>query len=231
MGRLITLTSGTGGVSLWGEVGILRLLHRAGCQDASPAPSREGQPGSMSERERSSLRAHTARVVIASAITAGAALAAAAHAGAEPVPPIPPPPAPAPPPAGPPPVPPMANPVYGQGNSGGPLGYLGEIWRAARTGDPVGALAGGPAGPAAPPPPGAGPPPPLPPGFESINAPESTTSAPGERSSAESQLGGPPLPEGYHPLSGPPPPGWYDQPAGDPAAPIFPAPPPAPPTP
>jgi hypothetical protein len=32
MGRLITLTSGTVGVSLWGEVGILRLLYTG--QDA-----------------------------------------------------------------------------------------------------------------------------------------------------------------------------------------------------
>jgi hypothetical protein len=122
-------------------------------------------------------------------------------------------------------VPQMANPAYGQGNSGSPFGYLGDIWRAARSGDPVGALAGGPAGAPAPPPAGAGPAPALPPGFVSINAPESTTSAPGERNSAEPQLGGPALPEGYHPLSGPPPPGWYDQPAGDPAAPVFPAPP------
>lgn len=183
----------------------------------------------MTERDRSTLRAHTARVAIASLITAGAALAAATQAGAEPVPPVPPPPAPAPLPPGPPPVPPMANPVYGQGQSGGAFGYLGDIWRAARSGDPVGTLAGGPAGPPAPPPPGAGPPPPLPPGFQSIASPESNSSMPGERSAAENQPGGPALPEGYFPLSGPPPPGWYDQqPAGDPAAPIFPVPPPAP---
>lgn len=190
----------------------------------------------MTERNRTTPRAQAARVATAGVLMAGGALLMAAHATAEPVEPVPappgqpvagPPPAPIvppPPPPGPPPVPQMANPVYGQGNSGSPFGYLGDIWRAARSGDPVGALAGGPAGAPAPPPPGAGPAPALPPGFVSMTAPESTTS-PGERSSAEAQPGGPPLPEGYHPLSGPPPPGWYDGPAADPAAPIFPAPP------
>jgi len=176
----------------------------------------------MTEREHDTPASATlaAKVALAGLLAAAGALGSAGIAAAEPAPP--------PPPPGPPPVPQMANPAYGQGNSGSPFGYLGDIWRAARSGDPVGALAGGPAGAPAAPPAGAGPAPALPPGFVSINAPESTTSAPGERNSAEPQIGGPALPEGYHPLSGPPPPGWYDQPGTDPAAPIFPAPPPAP---
>lgn len=183
----------------------------------------------MTQRDRTTVRVHAARIAIASLITAGGALALAGQALGEPIEPVPPVPGqpvaappPGPPlPPGPPPVPEMANPAYGQGNSGSPFGYLGDIWRAARSGDPVGALAGGPAGAPAPPPAGAGPAPALPPGFVSMTAPESTTSGPSERSSSESQPGGPPLPEGYHPLSGPPPPGWYDQPGGDPNAPVF----------
>jgi hypothetical protein len=180
----------------------------------------------MTEREHAGLSA-AVRAALASVIIAGGALTMAGQAAAEPVVPLPPPPVPGepaavpgqpvaappvgplPPPApvGPPVVPQISNPTYG-GQSGSPFGYLGDIWRAARSGDPVGALAGGPAGPPAPPPPGAGPAPALPPGFVSMTAPESTTSAI-ERSSSE-PVQGPPLPEGYFSLSEPPPPGWYD---------------------
>lgn len=184
----------------------------------------------MTEQERARVSANAAKVALAGLIVAGAALTTAAQAAAEPVEPLPPvpgqpvpPPPGAPlPPPGPPPVPAMANPVYGQGQSGSPFGYLGDIWRAARSGDPVGALAGGPQGAPAPPPAGAGPAPALPPGFVSMTDPNSTTSAPQERSSAESQPGGPALPEGYFPLSGPPPPGYFDnsaQPVFGPGAP------------
>ncbi|WP_197381701.1 hypothetical protein [Mycolicibacterium mengxianglii] len=194
----------------------------------------------MGARQRT---AQSVLKVAVAAVFAGTALVTAAQAGAEPVEPLPPPapgaPAPVPPPVGPPPVPAMADPVYGQGQSGGQFGYLKDIWHAARSGDPVGALTGTP-GNAPAPPPGAGPPPPLPPGFVSLSHPESNTGpAPAERSSAEPNQGGPALPEGYFPLSGPPPPGWYDtnnssQPIfgpGAPPAPIFgpgaPPPPPA----
>jgi hypothetical protein len=124
------------------------------------------------------------------------------------------PPPPAPPPVGPPPVPEMQNPVYGQGSSPGPLGFLRDAWHQAQdpygfTGMPPGQM---PAG--APPPPGAGPAPQLPPGYTSLTAPESNGPP-----VAPPTEGGPPLPPGYYPLNGPPPPGYYDTPAPDPAAP------------
>lgn len=184
----------------------------------------------MTGRNRATLSAHAARIAVAGLMVAGSALTMAGQAGAEPVEPFPvPAPAdpvgpPPPPPVGPPMVPEIANPVYGQGQSGGTFGYLGDLWRAARSGDPVSAIAGPPAGAPAPPPPGAGPAPALPPGFVSMTAPESTTSAI-ERSASE-PVQGPPLPEGYHSLSEPPPPGWYDKPVepifGGPAAPAAP---------
>lgn len=162
----------------------------------------------MTEEQRATRSAGVAKLAVASLMISGAALALAGQATAEPVEPLP-PPAPGAPVA-PPPVPEMANPAYGQGNSGSSLGYLGDIWRAARSGDPYGALAAGPQGAPAQPPAGAGPAPALPPGFVSITDPNSTTAPPQERSSADVQPGGPPLPEGYYPLSGPPPPGYFD---------------------
>ncbi len=111
----------------------------------------------------------------------------------------------APPPAGPPMVPEIQNPKYGSGNSSGPLGFLKDAWNQAK--DPYG-FAETPEGQmpvGAPPPPGAGPAPQLPPGFQSLNAPGSEAPP-----SAETPGGGPPLPEGYYPLTGPPPPGYFD---------------------
>lgn len=123
-------------------------------------------------------------------------------------------PPPAPPPVGAPPVPEIANPQYGQGSSPGPLGFLRDAWRQAQ--DPYGfaALPPGQAPVGAPPPPGAGPAPQLPPGYTSLNAPESN--GPPVAKPAE---GGPPLPPGYYPLDGPPPPGYYDAPPPGPAIP------------
>ena len=121
--------------------------------------------------------------------------------------------APPPPPIGPPPVPEIANPKYGSGQSDGPLGFLRDAWHQAR--DPYG-FAETPAGEmpgGAPPPPGAGPAPQLPPGYVSLNAPESNGPP-----VAPKEGGGPPLPPGYYPLDGPPPPGYFDPPPPDPAA-------------
>ncbi|MFY9920612.1 MAG: hypothetical protein WAL26_19790, partial [Mycobacterium sp.] len=68
----------------------------------------------------------------------------------------------------------------------------------------------------------------LPPGFKSLNAPGSE--APPTAPTTEG--GGPPLPEGYYPITGPPPPGYFDAPPGPNAppgmAPIPAAPPPTP---
>ena len=177
---------------------------------------------------------HVARIALA-AVIGLSALATAVQASAEPVaPPLPPPvlpaeapapgqpvlevpgiepiAAPAPPPVGPPPVPEIRNPQYGSGNSSGPLGFLRDAWNQAQdpygfNETPLGQMPGG-----APPPPGAGPAPQLPPGYQSLTAPESNGPpvAPTE--------GGPPLPEGYYSLDGPPPPGYFDAPPG-PAAP------------
>jgi hypothetical protein len=122
--------------------------------------------------------------------------------------------APAPPPAGPPQVPEIANPKYGSGNSSGPLGFLRDAWNQAK--DPYG-FAETPYGEAPggnPPPPGAGPAPQLPPGYVSLNAPESNGPP-----VAPTTGGGPALPPGYFPLDGPPPPGYLDAPPTGPAAP------------
>ena len=127
--------------------------------------------------------------------------------------PVGPPPAP---PVGPPTVPEIANPVYGQGQTPGQFGYLRDLWHAARSGNPVGALTAPPTD-APGPPPGAGPAPALPPGYVSLTAPESST--PGKGYGPGPDGAGPALPPGYFPLTGPPPPGWYDSPPGiDPAA-------------
>jgi hypothetical protein len=123
--------------------------------------------------------------------------------------------APAPPPVGAPPVPELDNQTYGQGQTPGNFGYIRDLWHTFHNGNPMENLtAPMPEGGVAPPP-GAGTPPPLPPGYTSINAPESSTPAGPE---AGTNSGGPPLPPGYFPLNGPPPPGYYDAP---PAAPTI----------
>jgi len=199
----------------------------------------------MTERQRAT-SANAARIAVAGMIIAGGALAMAAQAGADPAVPYPTPvpadpgappapgqpvlsedtpmAAPAPPPAGPPTVPEIANPVYGSGKYGsGPLSTLRDLWHQAQ--DPSQIVGSGDAMPeGAAPPPGAGPAPQLPPGYISLNNPESNGPPP-----APPAQGGPALPPGYYPLNGPPPPG-YDTPA----APASGAPPtivPAPPTP
>ena len=178
----------------------------------------------------------TAKLVFASALIAGGALAMAAQAGADPdvpitpIPGAPPAPeqqvvaggdaAPAPAPMGAPVVPEIQNPQYGSGS--GPLGFLRDAWHQAK--DPYGVGDNPDAMPVgAAPPPGAGPPPPLPPGFKSLNFPESDTVA---TQAPPNSGGGPALPPGYYPLNGPPPPGTDVAPLADPAAPtIVPAPP------
>jgi hypothetical protein len=197
----------------------------------------------MTERQRAT-PANAARIAVAGVIIAGGALAMAGQAGADPdpavpyptpVPPDPSAPAPAPgqpvvsadgpvgplppPPVGPPTVPEIQNPVYGQGQTPGQLGYLRDIWHTFHSGNPLEAITA-PTDEAPGPPPGAGPAPQLPPGYISLNAPESNGPPPAPKA------GGPPLPPGYYPLNGPPPPG-YDAPAPDPAAPptVVPAPP------
>ena len=192
----------------------------------------------MTERQRATPLAKAASVAVSAVFIAGGALAMAAQAGADPEVPYPTPtpsvPAPGQPvmdssdvPVGPPPPPPIgaptvpeiANPVYGSGQSGsGPIASLRDIWHEVRDGNPA-ALPEQGVGP----PPGAGPAPQLPPGYISLNAPESN--GPPVKGPAE---GGPPLPPGYYPLNGPPPPGYYDTPAApDPAAPptVLPGPP------
>ena len=182
-----------------------------------------------------------AAAAIAGTVIGFGALGLAAQANAEPVPPplvpgepLPPgqpvvEPAPAgvpvggdvvaaPPPGGPPMVPEIRDPKYGSGNSSGPLGFLRDAWNQAK--DPYG-FAETPEGqmPAGkPPPPGAGPAPQLPPGFTSLNAPGSEAPPSAEPPPAGTPGGGPPLPEGYYPLSGPPPPGYFDGPPPPPGA-------------
>ena len=178
---------------------------------------------------------HVARIVLAGAVIGLGALGMAVQASADPVaPPLPTPvpgeapapgqpvlevpgsepvAAPAPPPVGAPPVPEIQNPVYGSGHSDGPLGFLRDAWHQAKdpygfASTPPGEMPGG-----APPPPGADLAPQLPPGFKSLNAPQSDGPP-----VAPPTGGGPPLPEGYYPLNGPPPPGYFDSPPG-PAAP------------
>ncbi len=190
----------------------------------------------MTERQRAT-PASAARIAVAGVIIACGALAIAGEAGADPAVPYPTPvpsdpgaatPAPGqpvvsadgpvgplpPPPAGPPPVPEISNPAYGQGQTPGQLGYLRDIWHTFHSGNPLDALTV-PAEEAPGPPPGAGPAPQLPPGYISLNDPESNGPPP----KAPDQ-GGPPLPPGYYPLNGPPPPGYYDAPPpAEPAAP------------
>ena len=196
----------------------------------------------MTERQRARTPATTIR--IAGAVIAAGALALAAPAGADPGVTDPPPgpsatpvpgqpvvetlaEAPAPPaapPVGAPQVPEIQNPVYGQGQTPGQLGYLRDIWHAFHTGDPVGALTSQGGGTPAPPQ-GAGPPPPTPPGFVSLNDPNASAGPlPGADGTGKNYHGGPPLPPGYYPLDGPPPPDYYGPPAPDPAAPVQPTP-------
>ena len=181
----------------------------------------------MTERQRATPPANAARIAIAGVIIAGGALAMACQAGADPVVLYPTPtpsdpaaaaPAPGqpvvesvdgpvgplpPPPVGEPPVPEIQNPVYGQGQTPGQLGYLRDIWHTFHSGNPLDALTAPPE--VAPgPPPGAGPAPQLPPGYISLNSPESN--GPPPKGPAQ---GGPPLPPGYYPLNGPPPPGYW----------------------
>ncbi len=156
---------------------------------------------------------HVARIALAAAVIGSSALATAVQASAEPVvPPLPPPvlpaeapapgqpvlevpgiepvAAPAPPPVGPPPVPEIRNPQYGSGNSSGPLGFLRDAWNQAKdpygfNETPLGQMPGG-----APPPPGAGPAPQLPPGYTSLNAPESNGPASGADGRRAASAGG-----------------------------------------
>ena len=154
----------------------------------------------MTERQRATPPANAARIAVAGVIIAGGALAMAGQAAADPAVPYPTPvpsgpaaaaPAPGqpvvessdgpvgpppPPPVGPPTVPEIPNPVYGQGQTPGKLGYLRDIWHTFHSGNPLDALTA-PAEVAPGPPPGAGPAPPLPPGYTSVNAPESSTPA------------------------------------------------------
>ncbi len=175
----------------------------------------------MIERQRTARSPYAVRIAVASLSIAGGALALAGQATADPEPYPPPAPGqpvatpleapvapPAPPPIGAPPVPEIPNPVYGQGQTGGQLGYLRDLWNAGRSGNPIAAITAPPQGVAPGAPPGAGPAPQLPPGFQSLTAPESSTPGIGY----ESRTGGPPLPPGYFPVTGPPPPGWYDAP-------------------
>ena len=179
-------------------------------------------------------RRRIATAAIAGTIIGFGALGAAAQATADPVPPlVPGEPAPpgqpviepapagqpvggdvvaAPPSVGPPMVPEIANPKYGSGQSDGPLGFLRDAWHQAKdpynfAETPEGQMPGG-----APPPAGAGPAPQLPPGFKSLNAPGSEAPASAPQGAPGTAGGGPPLPEGYYPISGPPPPGYFDGP-------------------
>ena len=197
----------------------------------------------MTKRLRAVAPVIAVRLAVAGAIIAGGALAMAGQASADPEvvypTPVPSAPgdaavppgqpvvvpvdglagAPVPLPVGPPPVPEMQNPGYGQGQSSGPLGSLRDIWHQAQ--DPYGVSgAFGQAPVETAPPPGAGAPPQLPPGYISLNAPESNGPPP-----TNNYAGGPPLPAGYYPLSGPPPPN-YDLPLLpiDPSAPVPPTP-------
>lgn len=172
----------------------------------------------------------TARVGIAAAAIALGALVQASTSAAEPVLPTPVPgepvppgqpvviqdvaggdAPPAPPPIGAPVVPEIPNAQYGSGS--GPLGSIRDAWRQAK--DPFN-YAQTPAGqmPAGTVPAGAGPAPALPPGFTSINSPESSTPA-----AERDYSGGPPLPEGYTPIGAGPPPGYEYVPGGVPVAP------------
>jgi hypothetical protein len=175
-----------------------------------------------------------AGAVLAGLAMFGGGLSQAGQAAADPAPPPPAPAAPgtpapgqpvvsaadgptgpvAPPPGGPPPVPEIQNPVYGQGQTPGQLGYLRDLWHTFHSGNPVEALTA-PPDEVTGPPPGAGPAPKLPPGYTSLTDPGSSTPV-----SEGPKTGGPALPPGFYPLNGPPPPGWYDQqPGSAPASP------------
>lgn len=169
-----------------------------------------------------------AKIALAGVLIGLGALAAATQANAQPAMPLPPPvpgeapppgqpvavdpgaqpvAAPAPPPIGAPQVPQIANQQYGQGNAGGPLGFLRDAWQMAQ--DPQGfngTMQPGDIKPSVPPP-GAGPAPQLPSGYQSLTDPASSGPVP-----EGNYAGGPPLPEGYYPISGPPPPGYFDAP-------------------
>ena len=149
----------------------------------------------MTERQRATRPANTVRIAVAGVIIAGGALGMAGQAAADPALPYPTPappgpaeatPAPGepvassdglvgpppPPPVGPPTVPEIQDPVYGAGQTPGKLGYLRDIWHTFHSGNPLDALTA-PQEVAPGPPPGAGSPPQLPPGYISMNAPES----------------------------------------------------------
>jgi hypothetical protein len=186
----------------------------------------------MTGRRRTrAIPTNAARIAVAGAAIGLSGLVLAGPAGADPDVPPPDPgqpvvvaqgadPAapPAPPPVGPPVVPEIQNPQYGQGTSPGPLSFLRDAWHQAQ--DPYGfnQTPQGEMPQEGAPPPGAGPAPQLPPGYTSLNAPESSGPPP-----SQSYAGGPALPPGYFPLTGPPPPGYFDGPP-PPAAPPPPAP-------
>ncbi len=172
----------------------------------------------MTDRQRAAARS-SVRLTLAATFLAGGALLTAGLAGAEPAPLVPGDPAapipgqpvavdpallaaapPAPPPVGAPPVPQMSNPAYGQGSSGGGLGYIKDLWNAARSNDPTAAFSeAGTAGMPTGAPPGAGPAPKLPPGYLSLTDPASSTPS----LQGAPQVGGPPLPPGFVSLSDP----------------------------
>ena len=171
---------------------------------------------------------HVARTVLAGAVIGFGALATAGQASAdrvppplpgEPLPPGQPVPeipegeavaAPAPPPVGEPFVPEVRNQQYGSGQSSGPLGFLRDAWHQAKDPYNFGETPLGEMPRGGPPPPGAAPAPQLPPGYVSLNNPESNGPP-----ATDTYAGGPPLPPGYYPLNGPPPPPEYwEQPAG-----------------
>lgn len=175
----------------------------------------------MTERRATTVTA--AKFAIAGMFVAGSALAMAGQAAADPeVPVVPVPGQPvveelagpvevAPLPVGEPPVPEIQNQQYG---GPGGLGYLKDLWRAARSGNPEDLAAPMGEGQVGGAPIGAGPAPQLPPGYTSLTAPESSTPA----TLGTNTAGGPALPEGYYPLDGPPPPD-YAVPVADPAVP------------
>ncbi len=181
----------------------------------------------MTERQRATPPANAARIAVAGVIIAGGALAMAGQAGADPAVPYPTPapsdpaaaaPAPGqpvvessdgpvgpppPPPVGPPTVPEIPNPVYGQGQTPGQLGYLRDIWHTFHSGNPLDAhdrAAGSGARTAA--------------RSRSTAAAAArirVTDGPGVLDAGNGARrgcsAGPPLPPGYYPLNGPPPPG------------------------
>lgn len=175
----------------------------------------------MTVRQRAATRS-TVKLALATTFLTGGALFTAGLAGAEPAPLVPGDPAapipgqpvavdpaqlvaapPAPPPVGAPPVPQMTNPAYGQGSSGGGLGYIKDLWNAARSNDPMAAFSeAGTAGMPTGAPPGAGPAPKLPPGYQSLTDPSSSTPS----LQGTQQVGGPALPPGFVSLSDPNPP-------------------------